>query len=66
MKGKLTAEAVPAEGGIMSGYHAHVYRSGKGGKGQVTVYRSPHAYTSKDDAEAHARQWAEDNAEENE
>lgn len=66
MKGKLTTEAISAEGGIMTGWVAHVYRTGKGSKGRETVYRSPHAYTSKDDAEAAARQWVEDNAEENE
>lgn len=66
MKGKLTSEAVPAEGGIMTGWHAHVYRTGRGGKGRVTVYRSQHAFVNKDEAEAAARQWVEENAEENE
>jgi hypothetical protein len=66
MKGKLTAEAVPAEGGIMTGWNAHVYRTGKGGKGKETVYRSPHAFTDKADAENDARNWIETNSEENE
>jgi hypothetical protein len=66
MKGKLNAEAVPAYDNLMQGFHAHVYRTGKGGKGKETVYRSPHAFTDKADAEAAARQWAEENAEENE
>lgn len=66
MKGKLTADTLPAEGGIMTGYHAIVFRSGAKGGGKVTAYISPHAYTSKDDALKDAQKWAEDNAEENE